>query len=79
MSMVASVILYDCDCCQKIVALKEDDDWENFENEWHAGLMNQFCPVCKSKPENQPKIKADEMREKYLAGLAENRNVAFAN
>lgn len=54
------ISVYACDKCGKIIALKTDEDFNNFENTWSDTVLKQFCPTCKHLPEIAGEIKVEQ-------------------
>lgn len=73
--ILAVVSVIECDGCGKVIALKNDEEWENYDSEWIDSLMHQYCADCKDEPEHLALIEADRKRIVQIVKTAEEKEI----
>ncbi|MBX7170177.1 MAG: hypothetical protein K1X72_04415 [Pyrinomonadaceae bacterium] len=59
MSILKTVTVYQCDECQKVTTVKSNEEFKQFEAEWHSSINYDFCPPCQMKDTTQARIIED--------------------
>lgn len=76
MATLASITLFECDKCKTIIKCQTDTEWRIFEETWSDGILHQFCPTCKIRPEI--KILIEEEKTRVRAILNEHTDILNA-
>lgn len=64
------IAVYKCDNCPEFIALRTEQEWQDFQATWAESLSYQYCGRCKNFPALKTKIAAEDKRVKdALTGL----------
>ena len=66
MSVIGTIVVHQCDGCDKVAVVHTVEDEASFETNWYSGLMADFCPDCKNLIRNQSAIAENEAHERDL-------------
>ncbi len=62
--MIEAVItVISCDRCKKIVCLRTDEEYEEFEATWFDGIVYSFCPDCRIRLQPTAPLKAETLTQ----------------
>lgn len=68
--ILAVITIYQCDDCGSVLVLKDDADYERFDEQWYDGVAYSFCRLCRAKPANQGLIANDQAMQQAAKEIA---------
>lgn len=68
MSLIAYISVHQCDECERVIVLKDDDQYTAFDDSWYSSYGRvEFCDRCRDLASVQERILEDERMDRAIA------------